>query len=197
MASRPRRGRPLHLPTRRCSHRPDRTPPEPRRPSPTPADPNVARREGRKRRSLGMRIRSPCRSRNPRKPRARTDGNARTSRRTRPTAQRPEVGRRPRQRPHEEPKDRKVPGPREDAKIPGSARATNNDRRAGSPRREERETACGEEESFEGCSRRWERPRPTNPQGNAGRGPKPGGPHDRQRGATNPRGSLRSKPSRR
>jgi hypothetical protein len=39
--------------------------------------------------------------------------------------------------------------------------------------------------------------KPGNPQGNPGRSPKLGEPQDRQRGATNPRSFVRSKPSRR
>jgi hypothetical protein len=87
------------------------------------------------------------------------------------------------------------PAPSTEAKIPGSAKTTDNGKRAGSPRRERRETAAGEGKSFEGCSRRWERPNPKNPRGNGGRSPKHGEPKDWQRGAINPQGSLRSKPS--
>jgi len=72
-----------------------------------------------------------------------------------------------------------------------------NDRRAGSPRRDKPGDGDWRGKGFEGCSRRRERRKPGNPQGNPGRNPKLGEPQDRQRGATNPRSFVRSKPSRR
>jgi hypothetical protein len=60
----------------------------------------VARRRTTRNRDRLTEIESPYRSRNPRKQRTRTSGNARTQQRTRPAAQGPEVERRERQPPN-------------------------------------------------------------------------------------------------
>jgi len=163
------------------------------------------RNQGRPRRKTGANkestsgpetIKSPYRSRNPRKQRTRSDGNIGTSQRTRPVAQSPEAGRcqcQPLNKGTERSQDLRQPPRMRRSPDQRRHRATSGGQAL--PRRERRGDGYRRGKSFEGCSRQWERPSPKNPQGNRGWSPKHGGPQDRQRGATNPQGSLRSKPS--